>query len=177
MPVRVRAPKKPTKQTTIKQSKIRPTNKTQKKRKISKGIASGKKKNKHETTRKSPGNFEIKPGTGNQVRLTGNRLEPEPAWTGTGLNRNQSVSIRNITAHLINDKNTSIAETCLVFNGKSAGNNPRWIYWSYEFLFFRPLGLWTWRPAGEDPDIKIWRSKGLTPWFYVVFYGEFDGQH
>ena len=25
------------------------------------------------------GNFGIKPGTGNRVRLTGNRLEPEPA--------------------------------------------------------------------------------------------------
>ena len=37
------------------------------------------------------GNFGIKPGTGNRVRLTGNRLEPEPAWTGTGLNRNRSV--------------------------------------------------------------------------------------
>ena len=83
--------------------------------------------------------------------------------TGTGMIQKWSVSIRNITAHLINDKNTSTAETCIVFNGKSAGNNPRWIYWSYEFLFFRPQGLRTWRPAGEDPDVKIWRSKGLTP--------------
>ena len=36
-------------------------------------------------------NRETEPGTGNRVRLTGNRLEPEPAWTGTGLNRNRSV--------------------------------------------------------------------------------------
>ena len=33
---------------------------------------------------------ETEPGTGNRVRLTGNRLEPEPAWTRTGMNRNQS---------------------------------------------------------------------------------------
>ena len=117
-------------------------------------------------------------GTWNRIiQMNRNRYEPEPVRTGTGMNRNRSVSIRNITAHLINDKNTSIAETCIVFNGKSAGNNPRWIYWTYEFLFFRPLGVRTQRPAGEDPDVKIWRSKGLTPWFYVVFYGEFDGQH
>ena len=92
--------------------------------------------------------------------------QPNPLFRNSffrGMNRNRSGSIRNITAHLINDKNTSIAETCIVFNGKSAGNNPRWIYWSYEFLFFRPLGLRTRRPAGEDPDVKIWRSKGLTP--------------
>ena len=92
--------------------------------------------------------------------------QPNPLFRNSffrGMNRNRSGSIRNITAHLINDKNTSIAETCIVFNGKSAGNNPRWIYWSYEFSFFRPLGLRTWRPAGEDPDVKIWRSKGLTP--------------
>ena len=62
-----------------------------------------------------------------------------------------SGSIRDITAHLINDKNTWIAETCIVFNGKSAGNNPRWIYWSYEFLFFRPWGLRTRRPAQTGP--------------------------
>ena len=55
------------------------------------------------------------------------------------MNRNRSGSIRNITAHLINDKNTSIAETCIiVFIGKSAGNNPSWIYWSCEFFFSTP---------------------------------------
>ena len=46
-----------------------------------------------------------------------------------------SGSIRDITAHLIHDKNTSIAVPCIVFNVPSAGYNPRWIYWSYEFLF------------------------------------------
>ena len=54
------------------------------------------------------------------------------------MNRNRSGSIRNITAHLINDKNTSIAEACIVFIGASAGNNPRRIYWSYNFFFFDP---------------------------------------
>ena len=33
---------------------------------------------------------ETEPGTGNRVRLTRNRLEPEPAWTGIGMNRNRS---------------------------------------------------------------------------------------
>ena len=42
-------------------------------------------------------------------------------------------SIREITAHLIHDKNSSIAVSCTVFNFPSAGNDPRWIYWSYEF--------------------------------------------
>ena len=39
-----------------------------------------------------------------------------------------SGSIRDITAHLIHDKNTSIAVPCTVFNVPSAGYNPRWIY-------------------------------------------------
>ena len=51
-----------------------------------------------------------------------------------------SGSIRDITAHLIHDKNTSIAEPCIVFNEESVGYDPGWIYWSYEFLFFRPSG-------------------------------------
>ena len=42
------------------------------------------------------GNFGIKPGTGNRIRLTGNRLESEPAWTGTGLNRNLSEQYRTV---------------------------------------------------------------------------------
>ena len=74
-----------------------------------------------------------------------------------------SGSIHDITAHFIHDKDTSIAETCIVFKEESVGNNPRWIYWGYGFLFFRTLGLRTKRPAGEDPDVKIWRSEGLTP--------------
>ena len=74
-----------------------------------------------------------------------------------------SGSIRDITAHLIHDKNTSIALSCTVFNFPSAGNDPGWIYWSYEFLFFRPRDF---GPGGRhrpDPEVKIWRSKGLTP--------------
>ena len=47
-----------------------------------------------------------------------------------------SGSIRDITAHLIHDKNTSITVSCTVFNFPSAGNDPGWIHWSYEFLFF-----------------------------------------
>ena len=62
-----------------------------------------------------------------------------------------SGSIRDITAHLIHDKNTSITEFCTVFNVPSAGNDPGWIYWSYEFLFFRPRGLRTRRPAQTGP--------------------------
>ena len=62
-----------------------------------------------------------------------------------------SGSIRDITAHLIHDKNTSIAVHCIVFNVESAGYDPGWIYWSYDFLFFRPRGLWTWRPAQTGP--------------------------
>ena len=60
-------------------------------------------------------------------------------------------SIRDITAHVIHDKNTSIAVSCTVFNVPSAGYNPRWIYWSYGFLFFRPRGLRTRRPAQTGP--------------------------
>ena len=62
-----------------------------------------------------------------------------------------SGSIRDITAHLIHDKNTSITVSCTVFNFPFAGNDPGWIYWSYEFLFFRPRGLWTRRPAQTGP--------------------------
>ena len=62
-----------------------------------------------------------------------------------------SGSIRDITAHSVHDKNTSITVSCTVFNFPSAGNDPGWIYWSYEFLFFRPQGLRTWRPAQTGP--------------------------
>ena len=65
-----------------------------------------------------------------------------------------SGSIRDITAHLIHDKNTSITVSCTVFNFPSAGNDPGWIYWSYEFLFFRPRGLWTRRPAQTGPGCQ-----------------------
>ena len=62
-----------------------------------------------------------------------------------------SESIRDITAHSIHDKNTSIAVSCAVFNFPSAGNDPGWIHWSYELLFFRPRGLRTRRPAQTGP--------------------------
>ena len=57
----------------------------------------------------------------------------------------------DITAHLFHDRNTSIALSCTVFNFPSAGNDPGWINWTYEFLFFRPWGLWTRRPAQTGP--------------------------
>ena len=98
--------------------------------------------------------------------------QPNPLFRNSffrGMNWNQSGSIRNITAHLINDKNTSIAETCIVFNGKSAGNNPRWIYWSYEFLFFRPWGLWTWRPAQTRPRGQNLRFPRFDPMILCSF--------
>ena len=93
-----------------------------------------------------------------------------PDWTGWGgsgrtratcrgfppTQKNQnsedpSGSIRFITAHLIHDKNTSIAVPCIVFNVQSVGYKPSWIYWSYESLFFR---LRTWRPAQTGPGCQ-----------------------
>ena len=65
-----------------------------------------------------------------------------------------SGSIRDITAHLIHDKNSSIAPSCAVFNFPSAGNDPGWIHWSYEFLFVRPRGLRTQRPAQTGPGCQ-----------------------
>ena len=65
-----------------------------------------------------------------------------------------SGSIRDITAHLIHDENTSIEVSCTVFNEESAGNDPGWIHWSYEFLFFLPRGLWTRRPAQTGPGCQ-----------------------
>ena len=65
-----------------------------------------------------------------------------------------SGSIRDITAHLVHDKNTSITVSCTVFNFPSAGNDPGWIYWSYEFLFFRPWELWTRRLAQTGPGCQ-----------------------
>ena len=60
----------------------------------------------------------------------------------------------DITAHLIHDKTTSLEVSCTVFNVPSAGNDPGWIYWSFEFLFFRPRGLWTQRPAQTGPGCQ-----------------------
>ena len=74
-----------------------------------------------------------------------------------------SGSIRDITAHLIHDENTSIAVPCTVFNEESAGNDPRWIHWSYEFLFFRSRGLWTRRPAQTGPGGQILAFQRFEP--------------
>ena len=74
-----------------------------------------------------------------------------------------SGSIRDITAHLIHDKNTSIEVSCTVFNEESAGNDPRWIHWSYEFLFFRPRGLWTRRPAQTGPGCQNMAFQRFDP--------------
>ena len=75
-------------------------------------------------------------------------------WKKNLNSEDPSGSIRDITAHLIHDKNTSIALSCTVFNFPSAGNDPGWIYWSYEFLFFRPRGLRTRRPAQTGPGCQ-----------------------
>ena len=74
-----------------------------------------------------------------------------------------SGSIWDITAHLIHDKNTSITVSCTVFNFPSAGNNPGWIYWSYELLFVRPQGLWTRRPAQTGPGGQTLRFPRFDP--------------
>ena len=84
-----------------------------------------------------------------------------------------SGSIRDITAHLIHDKNTSIALSCTVFNFPSAGYNPRWIYWSYEFLFFRPRGLWTQRPAQTGPGCQNLAFQRFEPIILCSFLWRF----
>ena len=71
------------------------------------------------------------------------RLPPPPKKKS----EDPSGIIRDRTAHLIHDKNTSIPVPSIVFKEESAGYDPGWIYWSYEFLFFRPQGLWTRRLA------------------------------
>ena len=85
-----------------------------------------------------------------------------------------SGSIRDITAHLIHDKNTSIALYCTVFNLPSAGNDPGWIYWSYEFSFFRPWGLWTRRPAQTGPRCQNLAFQRFEPIILCSFYGDFE---
>ena len=87
-----------------------------------------------------------------------------------------SGSIRDITAHLIHDENTSIA-ACTVFNVPSAGYNPRWIYWSYEFLFVRPRGLRTQRPAQTGPGGQNRAFQRFDPMILCSVYGHFDERH
>ena len=84
-----------------------------------------------------------------------------------------SGSIRDITAHLIHDKNTSIALSCTVFNFPSAGNDPGWIYWSYEFLFFRPRGLRTRRPAQTGPGCQNLAFQRFDPIILCSFLWRF----
>ena len=75
------------------------------------------------------------------------RFRPVPVQTGSvqvipvrfaAILEDPSGSIRDITAHLIHDKNPSIAVPYVVFHEESTGDDPEWIHWSYEFLFFRP---------------------------------------
>ena len=84
-----------------------------------------------------------------------------------------SGSIRDITAHLIHDKNTSIEVSCTPFNFPSAGNDPRWIHWSYEFLFFRPQGLWTRRPAQTGPGCQNLAFQRFEPIILCSFLWRF----
>ena len=88
-----------------------------------------------------------------------------------------SGSIRDITARLIHDKNTSITESCTVFSVPSAGNDPGWIYWSYEFLFFRPQGLWTRRPAQTGPGAQNLRFPRFDPMILCSFLATIRIQH
>ena len=80
-----------------------------------------------------------------------------------------SGSIRAITAHLIHEKNTSIAVPCTAFNVPSAGYNPGWIYWSYELSFFRPRGLRTRRPAQTGPRGQNFRFPRFDPMILCSF--------
>ena len=84
-----------------------------------------------------------------------------------------SGSIRDITAHLIHDKNTSITVSCTVFNVASAGYNLGWIYWSYELLFFRPRGLRTWRPAQTGPGGQNLAFQRFDPMILCSFLRRF----
>ena len=84
-----------------------------------------------------------------------------------------SGSIRDITAHLIHDKNTSIEVSCTPFNFPSAGNDPRWIHWSYEFLFFRPRGLRTRRPAQTGPGCQNPAFQRFDPMILCSFLWRF----
>ena len=62
---------------------------------------------------------------------------------------NRITSPRRVIASLIMLE--ALAAIISDFNEASAGYNPRWIYWSYEFVFFRPRGLRTRRPAQTGP--------------------------
>ena len=84
-----------------------------------------------------------------------------------------SGSIRDITAHLIHDKNISIAPSCTGFKVPSAGNDPGWIYWSYEFLFFRPRGLRTRRPAQTGPGCQNLAFQRFEPIILCSFLWRF----
>ena len=84
-----------------------------------------------------------------------------------------SGSIRDITAHLIHDKNTSLTVSCTVFNFPSAGNDPGWIYWSYEIIFFRPQGLWTRRPAQTGPRGQNLAFQRFDPMILCSFLWRF----
>ena len=84
-----------------------------------------------------------------------------------------SGSIRDITAHLIHDKNISITVSCTVFNVPSAGNDPGWSYWSYEFLFVRPRGRWTQRPAQTGPGCQNLAFQRFDPMILCSFLWRF----
>ena len=84
-----------------------------------------------------------------------------------------SGSIRDITAHSIHDENISITVSCTVFNFPSAGNDPVWIYWSYEVLFVRPRGLRTLRPAQTGPGGQNLAFQRFDPMILCSFLWRF----
>merc|ERR1712110_294822 len=60
--------------------------------------------------------------------------------------------------------------SCTVFNFPFAGNDLGWIYWSYEFLFFRPRGLRTRRPAQTRPgcqNLAFQRFEPIILWSFL----------
>ena len=74
-----------------------------------------------------------------------------------------SGSIRDITAHLIHDKNTSIAVPCKFLTKNPLATAPDGSIGVMNFYFFDPGDF---GPGGRhrpDPEVKIRRSKGLTP--------------
>ena len=68
---------------------------------------------------------------------------------------------------------TSVGVSCTVFNVPSAGNDPRRIYWSYEFLFFRLLVLRTWRPAQTGPGGQNRGFPRSDPMILCIFVRRF----
>ena len=106
-------------------------------------------------------------------KRTRDNCEAEASQKKKQNSEDPSGSIRDITAHLIHDTNTSIALSCTAFNFPSAGNDPGWTYWTYEFLFFRPWGLRTRRPAQTGPGCQNPAFQRFDPMILCSFLWRF----